>query len=437
MARKSNSGSELQRTKGRAKRHEYRAKQLKKIQPRQLLELLPVEVMEELAEQTGVDVQVKRLFGPLIVMLFILAVIDDEDHSLESLADLYNSSRFSSFSGKGGHKTVKSSLSSRLSTIKCEYIEQLYERYVEALRKKYGKALGKKGEWLTRFDSTMLALCASLTDIGMRVGAKPKKGEGKVQIKVTLGLQGLLPSQVKVSHEQSMLSEERALKAAIEASPDGSAGVVTFDMGLKSRKTLKGFDQAGRLFVTRLKDPRHEVVRTHSQIKGRRHGELRFVSDEIVHLYSSGHRADSLVEHEFRLVRAECESGKNAGKTFFFLTNILHMSAFEIADIYRQRWDIEVFFRFLKQEVGLRNLLSTNQNGIRAVIFLRLLAGTMIWAYAHLNKRKDYKRLKAQFRDELNWQMNITVGKFIAATGITDKEKLMIEIQGLLHPNTD
>lgn len=60
-------------------------------------------VMEEIAVRTGAGFQVKHLFGPLIVMLFILAVLQDKHHSLESLPDLYNSTRFRCFSGKGGH----------------------------------------------------------------------------------------------------------------------------------------------------------------------------------------------------------------------------------------------------------------------------------------------------------------------------------------------
>lgn len=432
MAKQTINPLERMRQERSRKRLERRAKQLRQIPPTKLLALLPVEEMESLADQTGVDVQVKRLFGPLLVMLFILAVLDDKDQSLESLADLYNSTRFAALSGKGKHKTAKTSLSDRLATIKCEYLEALYLRYVEILKNKYGKKLGKKAAWLTRFDSTMMALCAALTEIGMRVGAKPKKGAGKVQIKVSMGLQGLLPSNVKVFHQQSMLAEERALKEVIESNPDGSTGIITFDMGLKSRKTFKRFDEAGRLFVTRLKDPRHEVVRTYSQIKGRHHGELRFCSDEIVHLYQSGLSTDSLLKHEFRLVTAECQRGKNAGKTYFFLTNILDLSAFEIADIYQQRWDIEVFFRFLKQEVGFKNLLSTKENGIKAVVFLRLIAGTMIWAYAHLNKRTDYKKVKREFRDEVDWQVTLATAKLVAATGITDENRLPYDFQGVI-----
>jgi len=431
MANTSSRRLEQLRRERSGKRLERRAKQLRQIPLSQLMALLPVDLMEEIAEQTGVDVQVKRLFGPILVQLFLLAVIDDKDHSLESLAGLYNSTRFAVLSSKGGHKTAKTSLSDRLATIKCEYLEKLYLGYVEALKNKYDKQLSKKAGWLTRFDSTMLALCASLTDIGMRVGRKPQKGEGKVQIKVTMGLQGLLPSTVKVFHQQAMLAEERALKEVIESSPDGQTGIITFDMGLKNRKAFKKFDEAGCLFVTRLKAPRHEVLRTHSQIKGRHHGELRFCSDQIVHLYQSGQSSQSLLKHEFRLVTAVCERGKNAGKTFYFLTNILDLGAFEIADIYQRRWDIEVFFRFLKQEVGLKSLLSTKENGIKAVIFLRLLAGTMIWAYAHLNNRKDYKKVKSDFRTEIDWLVTLATAQLIVATGITDPHNIPLIFKDL------
>lgn len=434
MARKKDKEGPLaqMRASKSRKRLERRARQLKKIPARQLLKLLAVQEMEAIAEQCGVDEQVKHLFGPLLVQLFILAVLDNEDHSLQSLAELYNSSRFGAFSGKGGHQTAKSSLADRLSSIKCTYLEQLYEAYVRALKGKYGKALGKKHGWLTRFDSTMLALCASLTEIGMRVGAKPKKGAGKVQIKVTLGLEGLLPSTLEVFHEQSKLSEEKALKEVIESQAAETQGVIVFDMGLKSRKTFAQFDQQGRLFVTRLKAPRYEKVRTHKLVKGRLHGDLRLQSDEIVHLYQSG--SSNLLPHEFRLITATCYKGQHAGQTFYFLTNILDLSAGQIADIYQRRWDIEVFFRFLKQEVGLRHLLSTKENGIRAVIYLRILVGTMIWAYAHLNKRTDYRQMKREFRSQVEDMIFDLRATIASSLGPKEKRALPLELRRFVPP---
>lgn len=418
------------------KQRNRRSRKVMKIPPRQLLNLLPVEQMEALAESVGVDYQVKHLFAPLLVQLFILAILRQKDTSQASLKDLYNSKKFQFFSGKGGHQTAKSSLSDRLGTIKCEYFEQLYEQYLAALKQKFGKQLGKQFGYLTRFDSTMLALSASLTQIGMGVGAKPKKGEGKVQIKITLGLQGLLPSVVKVSHEQKMLSEENALKAAIESQLAEKEGIITFDMGLKKRKTLQEFDQDGRFFVTRLKEPRFEFCRTHKQIQGRKHGKLCFLSDQIVRLYQSGASDEALLDHEFRLIIARCEQGPNAGKTFYFLTNILDLTAFEIADIYLRRWDIEVFFRFLKQEVGLTNLLATNENGIKAVIYLRILVGTMIWAFIHLNNRNDYKAAKRTFEEEVDWEIDLLVARLIGNKNPEQAKLYLIDFQGILIPKS-
>ena len=107
------------------------------------------------------------------------------------------------------------------------------------------------------------------------------------------------------------------------------------------------------------------------------------------------------------------------------------LTAFEIADIYLKRWDIEVFFRFLKQEIGLKNLLSTNENGIKAVIYLRLVIGTLLWTYIHLNNRTDYKKAKTEFRDEVDWAINLAIAQLIAAIGITEREKPLLDFRQL------
>ena len=435
MAKRVLGTKELRAKEKSSKRRERRKQELKKIPPKELLSLLPKEMLESIAEQTGVDVQVKHLFAPMLVYLFILAILEDEDSSLQSLTDLYNSPQFSFFSGKGGHKTAKSSLSDRLASINCEFFKNLHAYYIEALQAKYGKALKKKDHDITRFDSTMVSLCAALTEIGMTVGAKPKKGEGKVQIKVSLGLKGFLPKTVKVFTDQAHLSEEKALKEAIEFSKPENDGAITFDMGLKSRKTLQCFDNDGRFFTTRLNSPRYEVVRPHKQIKGRTHGNLCFESDEIVYLFQSGGQ-DSILQHEFRLIKAVCRNGRKANETFYFLTNIMDMTTFEITDIYRRRWDIEVFFRFLKQYAGLRSLLSTKENGITAVMYLRLIVGTMIWTYINVNELKEYKRAKSEFKRAVQWEIDLLIGRLIGNRTLVEAKLYLLDFQGIIKNNT-
>lgn len=435
MAKEVLGTKELRAQERASKRRELRKKELKKVPPQELLSLLPKELLASIAEQTGVDIQVKHLFAPMLFYLFILAILEDEDSSLQSLTDLYNSPRFSFFSGKGGHKTAKSSLSDRLSAINCEFFKNLHTHYIEVLQVKYGKALKKKHKSITRFDSTMVSLCAALTKIGMTVGAKAKKGEGKVQIKVTLGLSGFLPTTFKVFTDQAHLSEERALKETIEFSKPDNDGFITFDMGIKSRKTFKGFENDGRFFTTRLKSPRYEVVRSYKQIKGRTHGNLCFESDEIVYLFQSGSQ-ENILQHEFRLIKAVCTEGRKANETFYFLTNIMDMTTFEIADIYRRRWDIEVFFRFIKQYAGLTNLLSTKENGITAVIYLRLIIATMIWTYINVNNLKEYKRAKSEFKRAVQWELDLLIGKLISGRSLDQAKLYLLDFQGIIKNNT-
>ena len=413
----------------RKKRAQKLSKALKAIPARQLLDLLPKELLDQVSRETHVDHQVKHLEGRLMVLLLLQGILSDKDENLRSLEGLYNSPGFEQFSGKGKHQTRHSSLADRLANVKLDFFERLYEGFLSNVNKVYGKKLEKEFGWLRRFDSTMVALSANLSKVGMRVGAKPKKGNGKAQIKFTVGLQGLIPTSARVFHEQKHLPEERALLQVIEESQLDKEEVAVFDMGLKSRKTFKKFAQEGLFFVTRLKSPRHEVVREHKKIKGRHHGDLRFVSDQIVYLYQSGD-GPVMTEVEYRLITAACVKGDHVGKTFYFLTNLIDLTAFEIADIYLKRWDIEIFFRFLKQQIGLRHLLAYNINGITAVFYARLLAATMLQIFLFLNKRRDLGIAKMEFADQLQWDQSITMAILTGA----DPDKLRQQVgnyQGL------
>lgn len=55
------------------------------------------------------------------------------------------------------------------------------------------------------------------------------------------------------------------------------------------------------------------------------------------------------------------------------------------------RWALEVFFRFIKQELGFKHFLSYNENGILVTLYITLVAATMLLIYKKLNEMKDYK----------------------------------------------
>ncbi|WP_232815824.1 transposase [Chryseobacterium capnotolerans] len=105
-------------------------------------------------------------------------------------------------------------------------------------------------------------------------------------------------------------------------------------------------------------------------------------------------------------------------KEFWFLTNDFQISAKDIADYYRKRWDIEVFFRFLKQELHASHLLSLNKNGIEVMIYMTLITAMLILIYKKANNI-GYKTAKRRFAMEIrNLAISILI---IGAGGNPDK----------------
>ena len=81
----------------------------------------------------------------------------------------------------------------------------------------------------------------------------------------------------------------------------------------------------------------------------------------------------------------------------------------QVVLIYKRRWDIEVFFKFLKQEFGFKHLLSRNQNGIEAVLYMTLITFTLIYLYYKANKIQSFKIAKIQFVHELDFEVMKTI----------------------------
>ena len=125
------------------------------------------------------------------------------------------------------------------------------------------------------------------------------------------------------------------------------------------------------------------------------HSGIRIKQDISVILKD---RKQNWMENPLRIIKATIIESK---KDIYFLTNIEDMSADEIAFIYKQRWDIEVLFKFLKQELNLSHLVSRTENGIRVMLYMTLILAILIIAYKKLNKLSGFKIPKLKFANEL------------------------------------
>lgn len=208
----------------------------------EILRMIPKKLTDKLAEETGVNHSVQRLRGQVFLDLLLFGLINSERLSTRVMETFYNSKTFDYFSSKDkDHQTRHSSIADRLKVISPDYFKAIFEWAFDHFFPQFGGT--KQAKKLKRYDSTMIKISSALVDWGMRVGRPPKDRPQQVQLKVTLGLKGAFPKEVKVYSTQDKLSEENALYDIIINSSHAPNEIISFDLGLKSRKSLQTFDK--------------------------------------------------------------------------------------------------------------------------------------------------------------------------------------------------
>jgi hypothetical protein len=361
-----------------------------------LLKLIPDDLLLDIAAETKVDYQVKKLYGRNVFNLLLFGLLDGERIGLRSLEDFYNSRKFRAlFRLPETMPNAKyNSFSARLATMNVLYFEKAYEAIYEQCSLLYDESILSSAYKITRVDSTMVCQTAAKLEQGINVGMKK---DGKKQIKYTLCLTDMFPSSVEVFNQQKYISENLTIPKAIFKVMDKSRdNVFVFDRGVTKRETFCELDDNDCSFVTRLHvDARHVVLDDIDILEGLVVRNLKVLKDQRVYLYQSGIH---VVEHAFRLIQTQNKKGTK----FWFLTNRFDLTCEEIIMIYKHRWDIEVFFRFIKQELNFSHLISVNENGIKILLYMTLILAMLILIYKKINGF-GYKTAKRRFAMELEY----------------------------------
>ena len=376
-----------------------------KISLKQVLEFIPEALLSHLSATTKVDYYSKVLHGKKMFYLLLFCIFDNEKLSQRTLEDTFNSSGFKALFGLGEEEKVRrSSISERLSKIDSNYFKEIYEQMYGRFSELYSKTEIEKYN-LIRVDSTIVAdTCAKLKE-----GIDQKSG--KKLVKFSFSFDGILPSGVEVFTGQKYSSEEAALPEAIlkqVKKEEHHENIYVIDRGLQSTRVMKDFDEKSVKFIIRSKENRkfEEIESFLDGKKSQKWDDWEVMKDSKVKLYTGKpvlnkrgniHHREEKVETCFRLVVIKNEK---KDKEFWFLTNEFELSAKEIADYYRKRWDIEVFFRFLKQELNLSHLVSMNKNGIEVMIYMTMIASMLLLIYKKVNDL-GYKTAKRRIAMEL------------------------------------
>ena len=376
-----------------------------KVSLSQVLDFIPEALLSHLSATTNVDHYSKVLHGRKMFYLLLFCVFDNDRLSQRTLEDTFNSSGFKALFGLGEEEKVRrSSISERLSKIDPSYFKEIYEQMYLRLAKSYNKTEIAKYN-LIRVDSTIVAdACSKLKE-----GIDQKSG--KKLVKFSFSFDGILPSGVEVFTGQKYSSEESALPEAVlkqVRKQEHHDNVYVMDRGLQSTRSMKEFEEGSVKFIIRSKDNRkfEEIESFLDEKESPKWDDWEVLKDSKVKLYTGSpvqnkrgklHYRQEKVETLFRLVVIR---NQKKNKEFWFLTNEFKLSAKEISDYYRKRWDIEVFFRFLKQELNLSHLVSMNKNGIEVMVYMTMIAAMLLLIYKKANNL-GYKTAKRRIAMEL------------------------------------
>jgi hypothetical protein len=248
----------------------------------------------------------------------------------------------------GLKNVARSTLADANNSRPVEFFKDLFAEMYGLCRPHVPKHKFRFKSKLFSMDATTIKLCLSLFP-----WASFRQRKGGVKVHTVLDHDGYIPAFVAVTDAKT--HESRVAKAL--DLPEGS--IVVFDKGYICYSWFRLLGEKGLFFVTRLKQnavykllERRPVNRT-----------TGVTSDHIIEITSKG--------KTLRLRRiGYCDP--ESGKRYEFLTNHFRLAPKTVADIYKDRWQIEIFFREIKQNLRIKSFVGNTENAVLIQIYTAL-----------------------------------------------------------------
>lgn len=251
--------------------------------------------------------------------------------------------------------------------------QQPAELYQALFYKLLHQHKGQTGRHKFRFKHPLYSLDASAIDLSSPVfpWARHRDDTGNVKLSVGLNHATLIPEYVAISdgNENDMVQGRKF------AFPSGS--VVAFDKGYVDYQWFGELTKQGVSFVTRLRNKAvYRVLERRPPPKG-----SGVSSDQIIKL-SSAHA----LKRGAPLLRRVGYRDPESGKFYEFLTNNLDLAASTIAAIYKDRWQVELFFKAIKGCLKIKNFVGQSRNAVLTQIWIALIVYLLVAIARHSAK---------------------------------------------------
>jgi len=290
----------------------------------------------------------------------LLAMMFGQLSNRESLRDLIVAldAHHSKCYHLGMGKNVSKSSLARVNQDRDYRIFEEYAYYLvnEARHKRVSKIFKLDGN-IYAFDSTTIDLCLSVF-----WWAKFRKKKGGIKVHTLYDVETQIPTFFHIT--EASVHDSKVMNLI----PYESGSYYIFDRAYNNFKILYKIHHIGAFFIIRAK--KNLKYKT---IKWKRRLPKNVLSDLTIELI--GFYPSQYYPAPFRLVRYWDEEQK---REFTYITNAMSISALQVAELYKNRWQVELFFKWLKQHLKIKKFWGTTENAVRIQIYVAICAYCLV-----------------------------------------------------------
>ena len=329
----------------------------------QLIEFLPQRIFDKIVMKYEGNKYVKHFtcWNQLLVMMF------GQLSNRDSLRDLTNT--ISAHSGKSYHlgfsKNVTRSNLAKVNEKREPLIFEEFAYYMIELARK--ERINKDFEINGRvyaFDSTTIDLC-----LNVFWWAKFRKTKAGIKMHTLYEIETDIPTFIHIT--EAKVHDQRAM----DVIPYEQGSYYVFDRGYFDLKRLYNINEISAYFVIRQRgNLQYEVIND----KETNHNENGVLSDQIIKL--TGYQTSKKYTDALRRITYYA-TDKN--KTFVYLSNNMEIPAVQIALLYKYRWHVELFFKWIKQHLKIKSFWGTTETAVRIQIYSAITAYCLVAIVEH------------------------------------------------------
>jgi len=322
----------------------------------QLHHLLPQNDFDHFVGQHEADKYVKKLKckNQLSILLYAQATGKDSLRDIETGLSVWDSTWY--------HLGLQTVAKSTLARANEKRPYQIYESLFYTLLKQCKKlSFGTASKF--SFQNDLYALDSSTIDLCLSIfpWSKFRKTKGAIKIHTLFNVRDQIPEVVEVTTGKT---HDVNIAHNLDLEKYAPGTIFIFDRAYVDYDLLRKITESGHYFVIRLKKNANimKLIGQDRKLAGKgvlKDEKIAFALPEAQESYPA----------DLRLVTFYDEGTQ---KTYEFLTNNFKLSALNIAYIYKRRWDIELFFKWIKQNLKIKTFLGTSKNAVMTQIWIAM-----------------------------------------------------------------